>query len=250
MAAAAATATAASPFAREVIEIKTPRVLIRTGDDADADAYARYAADPANFPYGGAEPGMTSDKAAARLASFARWTAEGKHGWVLLRSRATGELMGYGGYNCFDRVDDAASFLAGPAATSAAAAAGKDGGDDDKDNNNSKAEKEEEEKIVLADMGIMLDHRYWGQGYGLEILIGLVEWARRAVGAALFRTETEPGNSEWRALMNRAEVGGRVTRERASYDADKEVLQWRWDAEAWEEAKGRIQAKGRWVEIE
>ena len=34
---AAAAATAASPFAREVIEIKTPRVLIRTGDDADAD---------------------------------------------------------------------------------------------------------------------------------------------------------------------------------------------------------------------
>ncbi|OAA70281.1 acetyltransferase [Cordyceps fumosorosea ARSEF 2679] len=183
----------ASPFAREGIEIKTPRVLIRTGSPTDdAEAYALYLRNPANFPpgSGAAEPAMTTEAAAARLAKFARWTAEGAHGWVL------------------------------------------------------------EGETAMADLGVMLDHRFWGRGYGLEVLIGLVEWARREVGAGVFRTETEPGNELWRALMARAGLGGREGRARASYDEDKEVLQWRWDVAAWEEARRSIEAEGRWIEIE
>ncbi len=205
----------AAQFARAAIEIKTPRVLIRTGVPADdAAAYTAYATEPANFPHGGCEAGrLTRDKAAARLASFAASTAAGTHGWVLLFSRATGALMGYGGYNCIETVEG-------------------DGGK------------------VLADVGIMLDHRFWGRGYGLEVLVGLVEWARREVRADVFRTETDPDNGAWRALMDRAGLGGCVARSTASYDAKKEVLRWRWDAAAWEEAKTALQAKGRWVEIE
>ncbi|OAA78980.1 gcn5-related n-acetyltransferase [Akanthomyces lecanii RCEF 1005] len=220
-----------SQFGRDAIEIKTPRVLIRTGVASDAAAYSRYATSPANFPYGGCEPSMTPGKAAERIALFARRTADGRFACVLFFSRATGDLVGYGGYNCFEVVDDAALFLA----------AGT-GGDPDGEM--------KERSAVMADVGIMLDRRFWGQGYGLEILIGLVEGARRDVGAELYRTETDPENKEYRALMERAQLGGCVSGERASYDEQKEVLQWRWDARAWEEAKRKIQDKGRWVDIE
>lgn len=218
-------------FGREAIEIKTPRVLIRTGVASDADAYSRYATTPANFPHGGCEASMTPDKAAERIALFARRTAEGKFACLLFFSRATGDLVGYGGYNCFEVVDDAALFLAGGDADGETKEDGTSG-------------------AVMADMGIMLDHRFWGQGYGLEILTGMVEGARREVGAALFRTETDLGNEEFKALMERAQLGGRVSSEKASYDADKVVLQWRWDAEAWEEAKRKLQDLGRWVDVE
>lgn len=223
-------------FGREAIEIKTPRVLIRTGVASDADAYSRYATTPANFPHGGCEASMTPDKAAERIALFARRrTAGGKFACLFFLSRATGDLLGYGGYNCFEVVDDAALFLA-------TGRAGGDAADGEM--------KEDGTSRVMADMGIMLDHRFWGQGYGLEILTGMVEGARGEVGAALFRTETDLENKEFRALMERAQLGGRVSSEQASYDADKAVLQWRWDAEAWEEAKRKLQGLGRWFDVE
>ncbi|KAJ6787632.1 hypothetical protein PWT90_10565 [Aphanocladium album] len=231
----------ASPFARAAIEFKTPRVLARTGQPSDAESFASYNRDAANFPYGGCQPEATADQAAKTIESFARWAAEGKHAWIFFFSRATGALMGYGGYNAFEQVDDADKFLAGPTAAAAAA---------EKTEAHGETNKQAAAAAVMADMGIMLDHRFWGQGYGLEIFVGLTEWARREMGAAVFRTETDLENQAWQALMRRAEVGECVHREKASYSKDKDVLQWRWDDEAWAEARRRIEAKGRWFDIE
>lgn len=219
---------ATSPFSREAVEIKTPRVLMRTGTTADTEGYLKYSIEPANFPYGGCDATLTLEKCEKRVANFAEWTAEGKHAWIMFLSREMGDFMGFGGYNCFEAVD-ATAFLPG----SAAAEASKAG-----------------ETKTLADMGIMLDHKYWGKGYGIEIMIGLVEHARREMGAELFRTETDLGNKEWQALMKRIEVGEYMRKEKASYDANKEVLQWRWDEKIWLESKDKIQAKGRWIDIE
>lgn len=217
-----------SQFARQNFEIKTPRVLIRTGIPSDAEAFRDFCTNAANFPYGGTQADLTLEKTTKRIATFAQWAAEGKHAWLMMFAReGSGDFIGYGGYNGF-QVVNAADFLSGPPCIG-------DGKDDDK---------------VMADIGIMLDHRYWRQGYGLEILVGLVEYARRDMGAELFRTETDLDNQAWQALMHGAEVGGCVTRTKASYDATKEVLQWWWDATAWDEAKGKIKAKGKWIDVE
>lgn len=217
----------ASQFAREAIEIKTPRVVIRTGLPSDAEAFARYNRTPANFSHGGCQPDATTDKAAGTIAKFTQWAAEGKHAWVFMFARETGEFMGYGGYNCFASVN-AASFLAGPSSST----------------------DSETKDDVLADMGIMLDHRFWGAGYGLEIFIGLVAWAQREMGARVFRTETDVENEEWQALMRRAQLGECVSTEAASYDAAKKVLQWRWNDETWQQAKKKLQEQGRWIDID
>lgn len=219
----------ATQFARETIEIKTPRVVIRTLTPDDAPAFRDYCVEPANYPYGGTESDMTLEKMTKRVASFAQWQAEGKHAWIAMVSRETGEFMGYGGYNGMSTVRPR-QFLAGPDAAEDAA----DG----------------EETKVMVDMGIMLDHKYWEKGLGLEIFIGLMEFARREWKAELFRTETDLDNEMWQRLMRAVGVGACVTKEKASYDANKQVLQWRWDDKKWLEAKKELQGKGKWIDIE
>lgn len=210
------------PFARSAIEIKTPRVLMRTAVESDKEAFHQNLINPANTPFQDTEVNLTLDQVSQRIAFFAKAAGERKHGWIVFISRETGDFLGYGGYNALEEVD-AEEFLGSKATSSG--------------------------RKYLADWGIMLDHKYWGKGYGREISIGLVEFAR-IMGCELFRTETSTDNEPWRALMRGIGVGSCENLQKASYDQNKEVLCWRWDLDTWEKCKQKLQNNGKWTELQ
>ncbi|KAF6796933.1 acetyltransferase [Colletotrichum sojae] len=204
------------------LEIRSPRIVIRTAVDSDAEAFLKFLTTPENFPFQETEKDLTLDRIRTRIAKFAELTAKGKHGWVVFVLRETNELIGYGGYNGFKSVDPT-EFLSGTTTLPPG------------------------EKGNMTDLGIGIDHRHWRKGYGLEILEALVEYARVNLGCELFRTETGDDNQPWRSLMAAAGLGQFESREKASYDANQEVWLWKFDAGHWEKSKAKLQGDGKWL---
>jgi RimJ/RimL family protein N-acetyltransferase len=207
---------------RTTLKIDSPRLIIRTAVQSDAEAFRDFLTTPGNFPFQEPEKDLTMDRIRTRIDKFANFTAKREHGWVVFVLRETKELIGYGGYNTFVSVDSAA-FLAGGTTTL------------------SPGEKR------MTDLGINIDHRHWRKGYGLEILEALVEHARTDLGCELFRTETGDDNQPWRSLMRAAGLGQFESRQKASYDANQEVWVWKFDAGHWEQSKKKLQADGKWL---
>lgn len=201
--------------------IRSPRLIIRTAVESDAEAFLNFLTTPENFPFQESEKDLTLDRIRTRIAKFAELTVKGKHGWVVFVLRETNELIGYGGYNGFESVDPA-EFLPGVTTLSPG------------------------EKRHMTDLGIGIDHKHWRKGYGLEVLEALIEYARTNLGCELFRTETGDDNQPWRSLMAAVGLGEFESREKASYDANQEVWLWKFDAGHWEKSKTKLQAEGKW----
>ncbi|KAF6820637.1 acetyltransferase [Colletotrichum musicola] len=204
------------------LEIRSPRIIIRTAVDSDAEAFLKFLTTPENVLFQESEKDLTLDRIRTRIAKFAELTAKGKHGWVVFVLRETNEPIGYGGYNGSESVDPT-EFLPGTTTLSPG------------------------EKRNMTDLGIGIDHRHWRKGYGLEIFEALIEYARVNLGCEQFRTETGDDNQPWRSLMAAAGLGQFETREKASYDVNQEVWLWRFDVGHWEKSKTKLQGDGKWL---
>jgi len=212
----------ASPFARPSYEILSPRLIIRTATELDTEAFHKLLTTPENFPHESPEKDLTPEKLRTRIGGFGESTARGQNAWVVFCLRETGELIGHGGYNTFELVEPG-QFLGYKSGSST----------------HSGPEK------PMTDLGIMIDHRHWRKGYGLEILCALIEYAR-GLGCELFRTETGDDNEPWKALMQAAGLGGCKGRGPASYDEKLEVWNWKFDVDQWEQTKKDLEADGKW----
>jgi len=211
---------ASSPFARIAYEIKSPRLIVRTATEADTESLHKFLTTPENFPYEEPEKGLTFEKLRTRIGRFAESTAKGEDAFLIVVHRETSELIGYGGYNTFESVDPG-EFL--PETTLSPG------------------------KKYMTDIGIIIDHKHWRKGYGLELVSVLFEYARIELHINLFRAETGDDNEPWRSLMRAAGLAEFEGRNKASYDASQDVWVWKFDAGHWEQAKQKMQANGKWA---
>ena len=88
------------PFVRSSHVILTPRLILRTATVTDAEPLCQLLTNPANFPYEEAEKDLEVEQLRARIVRHAASTARGENGWTVVLLRDTGELIGYGGYEC------------------------------------------------------------------------------------------------------------------------------------------------------
>ncbi|EFQ34286.1 acetyltransferase [Colletotrichum graminicola] len=203
------------------LEIVTPRLIIRTAVQSDAEAYLSYLTNADNFPFQEPEKDLKIDRLRTRIDKFADFTRKGENGWIVILLRDTNELIGNGGYNTFESVDPS-EFLSGTTTLPP-------------------GEKR------MTDLGIGIDHKHWRKGYGLEALEGLIEHARTNLGCELFRTETGDDNQPWRSLMRTAGLGEFEARNKASYDASQEVWVWKFDAGHWNQSVNKLKEDGKWL---
>lgn len=211
---------ASSRFARPSYEIQSPRLIIRTPTASDTEAFHGFLTTRENFPHEEPEKDLTLEKLRARIGRFAESAGRGENAFMVFVLRETGQLIGYGGYNTFESVEPG-KFLSTP--------------------DTPLGEK------YMTDFGIMIDHRYWRKGYGLELLSALVEYARGELGCELFRAETDNDNEPWRALMRSAGLAATEGRHKASYDENIDVWVWKFDAAHWEQAKKKLETEGKWL---
>ncbi|OHE94395.1 acetyltransferase [Colletotrichum orchidophilum] len=208
-----------SQFRRASYEIVSPRLIIRTATDSDTESFLAIMTAPENFPFEKPEQGLTLDKLRTRIDKFAKMSAEGQNAFMVVELRDTRKLVGYGGYNTFGSIDPA-EFL-----SETTLPAGK---------------------TYLTDIGIIVDHKHWRKGYGLESVSALIEYARNELGCEVFRAETGDDNEPWRALMRAAGLAKFEGRHKASYDPSQEVWVWKFDAGHWRREQERMRKEGKW----
>ncbi|KAK2025764.1 gcn5-related n-acetyltransferase [Colletotrichum zoysiae] len=206
---------------RTALEIITPRLIIRTAIQSDAEAYLNYLTTPGNFPFQEPEKDLTMERIRTRIDKFADFTAKGENGWIVIVLRDTNELIGNGGYNTFEPVDPAGFLLPGTTTLPPG-------------------------ERRMTDLGIGIDYRRWRKGYALEALEALVEHARTNLGCEVFRIETGDDNQPWRSLMRVAGLGEFESRQKASYDASQEVWAWKFDSGHWSRSIKKLKGDGKW----
>ncbi|KAI8625808.1 acyl-CoA N-acyltransferase [Xylariaceae sp. FL1651] len=133
-----------SPFARAAYEIKSPRLIIRTAIQSDAEGMREFITNPENNPHTQTETECTIERMRTRVGKWQEFTAQGTNGFQVITLRSTGELIGYGGFNCFDLIEE-------PAGTADAR--------------------------YLTDVGVMIAKSHWRKGYGLEAFCALTNYA-------------------------------------------------------------------------
>ncbi|KAK1713431.1 hypothetical protein CaCOL14_009347 [Colletotrichum acutatum] len=210
---------ASSQFCRASYEIVSPRLVVRTTTESDIESFHAIMTTPENFPFEEPEKDLTVVKLRARIQKFAKMSAEGKNAFLVVELRGTNELIGYGGYNTFESVDPT-EFLDQTTLQGS--------------------------KTYMTDIGIIIDHKHWRKGYGLELIIVLIEYAQNELGCEVFRAETGDDNKPWRALMRAAGLAKFEGRHKASYDEKQEVCVWKFDAGHWKQERERMQMEGKW----
>lgn len=209
-------ATRPPRFPRETYEIASPRLIIRTAIESDAEGLHEFLTTPENFPFFPCSTTLTVEKLRGSIGKWKDMQPKGLNAFLVIILRQTGEVIGQGTYNCFEQVDDDD------------ATAG--GGD----------------KKLLTDVGVMLDHKHWRKGLGAEAICSLVEFAVEELGVSLFRTETAKENEPWRALVRSVGLGAFESFGPQSYDANGAGWIWKFDAEDWRKVKTELQEKGKW----
>ncbi len=164
-----------APSPPATYEIETPRLVIRTAISSDADALYHFHSNSANLPYDNIDPNISPDVMRTRIGKWKASAAQGKNAFLVIALRETGELIGTGGFNCFEP---------------------QPGGDECSD------------RPYLTDTGAMIDHSHWQKGYATEVLCASVEFAFNELGCQVIRIETGTENKPWRALMQAMGLGG------------------------------------------
>ncbi|KAF9879182.1 gcn5-related n-acetyltransferase [Colletotrichum karsti] len=210
-----------APFPQEAYKITTPRLIIRSGVPEDAEALYTLFSTPENQPYDTVQPDISPEVMKGRIERWKPLTAAGKNAFMMVTLRETGEVIGQGGYNCFEDAD------------------GK-----------SVAKQEGEDEVggrpYLTDTGVVLDHRHWGKGYGRETLCAKVEYAVEELGCKVVRVETDEKNRPWRALMASMGLGHIETIGVTSYDENTIGCVYNIDVETWRTVREDMKKNGKW----
>ncbi|TDZ24166.1 putative N-acetyltransferase p20 [Colletotrichum orbiculare MAFF 240422] len=209
-----------APFPQEAYEIVTPRLIIRSATPDDAEGLYKLMSTPENQPFEEPQRDLSPEVMRARIERWKPMTAAGKNAFMMVTLRETGEIIGQGGYNCFE---DA----------SGASVARQEGND-------------VTGRPYLTDTGVVLDHRHWGKGYGRETLCAKVDYAMEELGCSVVRVETGDENKPWRALMASVGLDRIETKGPTSYDAN--IIGWVYniDAQTWKSVRENLKLKGKW----
>ncbi|KAI0452614.1 acetyltransferase [Xylaria acuta] len=202
-----------SPFARDAYGIYSPRLIIRTAIESDAEDIREFITNPDNHPHSQTESDVTIESMRTRIGKWQDSTAKGIGGLQVITLRSTGEFIGYGGFNRFDLID-------GPV--------------------------ENATPRYLADIGIMIAKSHWRKGYGTEALSALTEYAFAELGIVRVRIETDLTNEPWRRLMHTLGLAQFEKQQRVTYDDKAVGYTWYFDAADWQVIKEDMKGKGKW----
>ncbi|KAL0939147.1 gcn5-related n-acetyltransferase [Colletotrichum truncatum] len=210
-----------APFPQEAYEITTPRLIIRSAVPEDGEALYNLLSTPENQPFGTVQPDISPESMSARIGRWKPMTVAGVNAFMMVTLRETGQVIGNGGYNCFEDAEG----------NSVARQEG---------------DTEPRGRPYLTDTGVVLDHRYWGKGYGRETLCAKVDYAVEALGCSVVRVETADDNQPWRALMASLGLAPLETKGPVSYD--EKIIGWvyRIDAETWRATRDDLKKRGKW----
>lgn len=205
--------TASSPFARDSYEIRSPRLIIRTAVELDAEGMRDFITNPDNNPYTPTEPNATIELMRARVEKWQALTAQGAKVFQVITLRATGELIGYGGFNHFDPIEEPMRDAAPRYST---------------------------------DIGIMIAKSHWRKGYGMEALCALTQYAFAELGIARVIIETDLANEPWRSLMHAMGLAQFEKQQQVTYGERVVGYTWHFDAANWQSITKDMQKRGRW----
>jgi len=220
--------------------IETPRLIIRSGVPSDAPAQAALLSAPENHPFTPPDSGAVEEHL-GRLERWASKRAEGNFAFMVVTLR-DGTLVGFAGFNEFRWGDplDPASYDA----TTAVASEGEDTGGQEEGGGENGAPRVAGLKFLEADIGVLLDYRYWRKGYGREVVAAEVEYAFDVLGADHIDCDTQMENEPWRALVRSMGLGASESMRVAGRFGDDWV--YRFGRPLWEEAKAGMKANGSW----
>ncbi|ROW15876.1 hypothetical protein VPNG_02635 [Cytospora leucostoma] len=217
------------PSAASGHTITSPRLVIRTARPADGEALVAYWTNPANFPWE-AEKDLTLDKMLARIDKWAKATEAGKSAFMVIVLRETDEIIGFGGFNNLPYTRP----LGGEPIWRMTL-----------------KENTEEGAVLVADIGISIDHRYQRKGYAREAICAQAEYGFETLGCAYAHLDTAKDNEPLRSLMRdlgikEGEGDGGEAVDNAAFVYAGRSYNYDFDKAAWEEIKNYIKRRGRW----
>ncbi|TGJ87318.1 hypothetical protein E0Z10_g1452 [Xylaria hypoxylon] len=204
---------ASLPFARDAYEIHSPRLIIRTAIEADAEGMREFITNPVNNPHTPTESDVTIESMRIRVRKWQELTVKGTNGFQVITLRSTGELIGYGGFNCFNLIEEPA---------------------------------ENAIHRYLTDIGIAIAKSQWRKGYGLEALCALTEYAFAELRMARVRIETDFANEPWRRLMHVVGLARFENQQNVTFGEKPMGYTWHVDVANWQVVKEDMQRKGKW----
>ncbi|EXF74291.1 acetyltransferase [Colletotrichum fioriniae PJ7] len=232
----------AAPFPQAAYKITTPRLIIRSAITDDAEALFHLFSTPENHPFGGAQTNISPEIIRGRIERWGPDYASGKKAILMITIRETGELIGCGGFNCFETAEGETCDVA----------LQRKGDENEQEGGEEAAgggETGEARRLItpyLTDFGVVLDHRYWGKGYGREVLCGQVEFAVEGLGCSIVRVETELENEPWRAVMRSIGLGGLETNGAVSYGEKNIGWIYKIDPSTWSHSRRDLKKSGKW----
>ncbi|KAK0377694.1 acetyltransferase [Colletotrichum limetticola] len=231
-----------APFPQAAYKITTPRLNIRSAVADDAEALCHLLSTPENHPFGGAQTDISPEIIRGRIERWGPDYASGKKAILMITIRETGELIGCGGFNCFETAEGETCDVA---LRRKRDEDGQEGGEDAAED----GVTGEARRLItpyLTDFGVVLDQRYWGKGYGREVLCGQVEFAAEGLGCSVVRVETELENEPWRAVMRSMGLGGLETKGPVSYGEKNIGWIYKIDPSTWSKSRGDLRKSGKW----
>jgi RimJ/RimL family protein N-acetyltransferase len=214
-------------------QILTSRLVVRSAVHTDARAIYELFTSLANNPHTEIEKDLSVEVMEARIANWHEAAQKGDSAFMVIILRdpsspppltedgsppreigAYGAQIGFGGFNAFKE---------GPPCPS-----------------------DSQRQSLLGDVGGMIDHTYWRQGYALEATSATIEYGATVLGCEYFSMDTAPWNEPWRALMRSMGLGA-VESSRWIERTGRNDWNWEFDREVWVRAKEEMKGKGKWL---
>ncbi|EPS43510.1 hypothetical protein H072_2496 [Dactylellina haptotyla CBS 200.50] len=198
------------------LEIRTPRLTIRSATTSDAAGLYKFFTSVKNLPPGeSVEPNLSIPAYEKRITRWKEMAEEGKNAFMVVtlpnpngQREGEEELIGFGGYNTFETTE------------------GK----------------------VLTDIGVMIDVDHQRRKYALEALCAKVEFAFGVLGVEVVRIETGLENEAFRRfIVDGVGLGGVERVEEVSYRKGVEGYIYRFGSGEWEGIRKELETAGSWL---
>lgn len=209
------------------LTITSPRLTIRTAVPSDGEALVAYFSDPANFPWP-VEKDLNLEKMLPRIDKWADATTNGRSAFMVITLRETNEVIGFGGFNNLPRTE--------PLGDKPAWKVRKGSG---------------EGTVLVADVGVSIDHQHQRRGYAREAVCAVVEYGFDKLGCAYAHLDTQESNEPMKALMSGlgvkgVEGDGSEALEDAAFGFASKSVNYEVDKAAWDNLRENIKRNGMW----
>ncbi|GKT41963.1 uncharacterized protein ColSpa_02144 [Colletotrichum spaethianum] len=211
-----------APLPQAAYKMCTLRLVIRSTPPDDAKALYGNLSTPENFPFSSVPPDTSPGGMCAHIERWGHDTASGKKAILMVTLRETGEVIGHGGFNCFETTEGQTFDVA------------LQNAQDEKEEVEGSCIEERRAAPYLTDFGVLLNHHHW------------IEFAIEEIGCSIVRIETDLKNERWRALMTSIGLGRLEVEQPVTYGEHNIGWVYKIDRKTWSEAREGLKRGGEW----